>query len=230
LDHWEARWADTRIHGTTKRQVATMFAEEKPALLPLPLEPFRCYQYGKRTVHLDGCVEVEAAYYSAPPGWIGLRVHVQWDGLQVRLLDPKTGQLLREHLRQKRGWHRIKEEDRSPRTPLSTSQLLWRAGRAGSHIGALCEAIHRRHGQVGVRRIQGVLSLAKKFGTAVVDDACAAALEMGVHDYRFVRRYLEHRPQVPLTLHQVDPLIRELVQYRELIDQRTKEQEQNEYD
>src|SRR5437868_5695701 len=35
----------------------------------------------QRTVHLDGCVEVEAAYYSAPPGWIGRRVHVQWDGL-----------------------------------------------------------------------------------------------------------------------------------------------------
>lgn len=41
---WEERRADTRIHGTTKRQVATMFAEEKPALLPLPLEPFRSYQ------------------------------------------------------------------------------------------------------------------------------------------------------------------------------------------
>ena len=56
LDHWEARWADTRIHGTTKRQVAAMFAEEKPTLLPLPVEPFRYYQYGERTVHLDGCV------------------------------------------------------------------------------------------------------------------------------------------------------------------------------
>jgi len=97
-----------------------MFAEEKPHLLQLQLEPFRFYQYGERTVHLDGCVEVEAANYGAPPGWIGRRVLVQWDGLQVRLLDPKTGQLLREHLRQKRGWHRIKEEDRSPRTPLST--------------------------------------------------------------------------------------------------------------
>jgi transposase len=61
LDHWEERWADTRIHGTTKRQVAAMFAEEKPALLPLPLEPFRYYRYGERTVHLDGCVEVEKA-------------------------------------------------------------------------------------------------------------------------------------------------------------------------
>ena len=29
---------------------------ERPALLPLPIEPFRYYQYGERTVHLDGCV------------------------------------------------------------------------------------------------------------------------------------------------------------------------------
>jgi len=40
LDRWEARWADTRIHDTTKRQVAVMFAEEKPNLGELPLERF----------------------------------------------------------------------------------------------------------------------------------------------------------------------------------------------
>jgi hypothetical protein len=68
-----------------------------------------------------------------------------------------------------------------------------------------------------------MLSLAKKYGTAAVDDACAAALEMGVHEYRFVRRYLERGPQ--LTLKQVDPLIRELVHYRDLINQKTQEQE-----
>ena len=90
LDRWEAKWADTRIHGTTKRQVAAMFAEEKPSLLPLPLEPFRHYQFGERRVNLDGCVEVEAAYYSAPPGWIGRSVKVQWDGHVVRVLDPRA--------------------------------------------------------------------------------------------------------------------------------------------
>jgi len=226
LDHWEQRWADTRIHGTTKRQVAAMFAEEKPTLLPLPLEPFRYYQYGERIVHLDGCVEVEAAYYGAPPGWIGRVLRVQWDELYVRLLDPKTGQLLREHVRQKRGWYRIKEDDHPKRTPLRTSQLLWRAGRAGSHIGALCDAIHHQQGEVGVRRILGVLSLAKKYGTAAVDEACAAALDMGVQEYRFVRRYLERCPQAPLSLQQVDPLIRELVQYRDFINYRTKEIEE----
>ena len=38
LNQWETRWADTRIHGTTKRHVSAMFAEERPHLQPLPLE------------------------------------------------------------------------------------------------------------------------------------------------------------------------------------------------
>src|SRR5207245_4106162 len=97
LDRWEERWADTRIHGTTKRQVAAMFAEEKPSLLALPVEPFRYYQYGERTVHLDGCVEVDAAYYSVPPGpptRIGTEVDVQWDSLYVRIIDTNNHTLI----------------------------------------------------------------------------------------------------------------------------------------
>jgi hypothetical protein len=128
----------------------------------LPVEPFRYYQYGERAVHLDGCVEVEAAYYGAPPGWIGRRVQVQWNATHVRLLNPVTGQLLREHLRQERGRHRIHDEDRSPRTPLSTLQLLHRAEKTGKHIGTLCHQLHGKYGEVAVRRILGVLALARK--------------------------------------------------------------------
>jgi transposase len=226
LDQWEERWADTRIHGTTKRQVAAMFAEERPMLLPLPLAPFRYYQYGERTVHLDGCVEVEAAYYSAPPGWIGRRVQVQWDGTLVRLIDPGDGQLLREHLRGERGRHRIKDEDRPQRTPIGVVQLLARAETAGPHIGQLCKAMHRRQAETAVRRIQGILSFLKKYGMARVDEACAAALELELYDYRFVRRYLERNSQPPVSLRQVDPLIRQLTLYRDLIEERTKEPEE----
>ena len=221
LDRWEERWADTRIHGTTKRQVSVMFAEERPALLPLPVEPFRYYRYGERVVHLDGCVEVEAAYYSAPPGWIGRRVQVQWDMQRVRLLDPRSGELLREHWRLARGGHRIHEQDRPQRTPLGTQQLLSRAQRAGTHIGIFSQTLYQRQGQPAVRRILGLLSLAKKYSLAAVEDACAAALEMGVFDYRFVRRYLERKPLIPLR--QLDPIIRQLELYRDLIEHRTQE-------
>ena len=77
-----------------------------------------------------------------------------------------------------------------------------------------------------MRRIQGVLALAKKYGPAMVEDACAVALEVGVPpDYHFVRRYLERDPQLPLSLRQVDPLIRQLTEYRDFIESKTKENE-----
>lgn len=222
LDNWSEKWTDTRIHGTTKRQVAAMFAEEKPSLKPLPTEPFRYFQFGIRSVHLDGCVEVDATYYSAPPGWIGKRVNVQWDDVWVRILDPKTGALLRESRRKPRGYRSVHPEDIPSKTPQTTLDLLARASRAGRSIGLLCTETHRREREGGVRRILGVLSLAKKHGAQAIDDACSAALEVGAPNYRFVRRWIERHPPVPVTLRQVDPLIRELTEYRDFINQATE--------
>jgi len=220
IDRWEEHWADTRIHGTTKRQVSAMFAEERPHLLPLPAEPFRYFHFGERSVHLDGCVEVEAAYYSVPPGFIGQKVSVQWDELFVRILDKKTGALLREHVhQQRRGHYRVADDDVPTRTPASTKKLLLRAQHAGCHIEIVVKTIHQREGEFGIRRMLGIFSLVKKYGAKAVNDACGVALETGTPSYRFLRRYLERHP-LPLTLRQVDPLIRELTHYRELISQR----------
>ena len=76
-----------------------------------------------------------------------------------------------------------------------------------------------------MRRILGVLSLAKKHGPATVDEACAGALEIGVPTYRFVKRYLARGSPLRLGLKQVDPLIRQLTEYRDLIDRMTRRPE-----
>jgi transposase len=227
LDTWETRWADTRIHGTTKRQVAAMFAEERPHLLALPAEPFRYYQFGERTVHLDGCVEVAGAYYMAAPGRLGRLVDVQWDELYVRILERGTDHVFREHLRQKRGRYRYKEEDRPKRTPESTLRLLERARRAGKSIGALCAEIHQREPIGGVRRILGVLRLASRRGVPTVEEACSTAIEVGVPTYHFVRRYVERRTPPALNLNQVDELIRPLTHYRDLIHRMTEREQES---
>jgi len=220
LDQWETRWADTRIHGTTKRQVSAMFGEERPHLQPLPLEPFRYYRFGTRSVHLDGCVEVEAAYYSVPPGWISQRVAVEWNDWHVRVLDPRTRHLLREHLCTRRGHHRVDDADRPTRTPIKTLALLDVARKAGPSIGAVCEHLHRTEGVLAPRRILGILALARKHGPALTEDAAHFALEAGAPSYRFVRRYIE-RVKIPaVALKQIDPLIRQLTLYRDLIDRR----------
>jgi len=223
VDRWDQDWADTRIHGTVKRQVRAMYEEERPQLVPLPIEPFRYYAFGTRTVHLDGAVEIDGAYYHAPPGWLGHLVSVQWDGRFVRVLDPITGKLLRELPAENPGRHACHPDDRPKTTPASTEELLQRAAKAGRHIGLLCESIHATDGElVGPRRIVGVLALVKRRGREVVEDACRFALEAGVPTYRFLKNDLERRPAVQLELRHVDPLIRELTHYRDLIQQRTE--------
>jgi hypothetical protein len=99
--------------------------------------------------------------------------------------------------------------------------LLATATTAGPAIGQVSASIHHHDGEAGVRRILGVLALAKKHGAPAVDDAAKAALDIGVPTYRFIRRYLERRPPVPLTLRQVDPLNWQLTLYRDLIDRTT---------
>ena len=224
LDRWEANWADTRIHGTTKRQVATMFAEEKPALLPLPVEPFRYYQYGERVAHLDGCVEVEAAYYGLPPGWIGRGVKVQWDELCVRILDPKTGLLLREHVRQKRGWYRIQPEDHPQRTPFRVVQLLGRAGRVGT-LSVPCATLSI------ASKAKWACGASWAFYLSPKNMALQPSMKLALQPSRWActnivscvaTSSVVRKP--PLSLRQVDPLIRELVHYRDLIHTKTKEQ------
>jgi transposase len=65
---WETTVADLRIHGTIRQQVGKLFAEvERLALQPLPVERFPFFHESQRTVHRDGHVEVDRAYYSVPP-------------------------------------------------------------------------------------------------------------------------------------------------------------------
>ena len=183
-----------------------------------------CASFAGRSVRKPQASSSPRHYYSLPPGWIGRPVKVQWDALHVRILHPNTKQLLREHLRQKRGGYRIEEEDHPKKMPLSTAQLLRSAVHAGTQTGNFCQLLYGRQGETSIRRILGVLSLMKKYGVPAVEDACAVALDIGVHEYRFVRRYLERRPHPQMFLRQIDRLIRELTEYRDFINLKIKEQ------
>jgi hypothetical protein len=65
--------------------------------------------------------------------------------------------------------------------------------------------------------------MAKRYGVATTDEACKMALEMGVHQYPFVRRYLEKHGSLMKALKQADPIIRQLDLYLDVIAERTKE-------
>ena len=84
LSDWERTVADTRIHGTTRQQVIKVFNEvERSKLLPLPASLFPVFEEAPRSVHRDGYVEVQRAYYSVPPEYVGRQVWVRWESRLV---------------------------------------------------------------------------------------------------------------------------------------------------
>jgi transposase len=94
LLQWEENVADTRIHGTTKKQVRQQFEDiERSALMTLPRDRFANFHEAKRAVSRDGHLEVEKAFYSAPAEHIGRRVWVRWDARLVRVFNDQWRQI-----------------------------------------------------------------------------------------------------------------------------------------
>jgi transposase len=85
LRHWLDTVANARVHATTQRVVNEAFAEEKPALTPLPLVPYRAVLKLERRVSHEGMVSVSGNLYSVPDTTRRrvLDVHVLADAIQI---------------------------------------------------------------------------------------------------------------------------------------------------
>src|SRR5436190_19539456 len=94
LADWEKNVADTRIHGTTRRQVGKLFEEvERRVLRPLPAGLFPVFEEAPRTVPRDGYVEFKRAYYSAPPEYVGRQVWVRREARLLRVYNTRREQI-----------------------------------------------------------------------------------------------------------------------------------------
>jgi transposase len=223
LLEWERTIADTRIHGTTRRQVGALFSTvEKPTLLPLPAERFANFREGQRIVHRDGHVEVERAYYSVPPEYLGRTVWVRWDGRLVRVFNTRF-ELIATHVRHLPGSFSTQDTHlhsaKISRVERGAQQLLARADQLGPHVGPWAQAMMQERGVTGIRPLLGLLSLAKKHSPAVLDAACAAAHRHGAYRLRAVRqlaqRHQEQQATAPLL--EEHPLIRPLTEYGQVV-------------
>jgi transposase len=193
LVRWDERWASTRIHGTTKRQVRAMFDEERPHLLPLPATRFEYYRIGLRTVAYDGHIEVGGAYYSAPPRYAGRKVTVHIGRLWLRIVDTTTHACVREHpIALQKGQRRTVDADRPKQTPIQVETLAQRIGGAGPGCAGFCRVLVDDRGALALRALYGVLDLLRRYGAADVDRACGFAVSSSSKSLHFVRMYLAH--------------------------------------
>jgi transposase len=177
LLHWEETVADTRIHGTTRRQVGAMFEEERPHLQELPPSLFPAYQEAQRVVHRDGFVEVAKAYYEAPPEWIGRKVWVQWDGRRVAILNDRQ-ECLVAHVALEPGKFTRTRDVRGLDGGIDFNIRRWsrKAATLGPAAAQWAALLVTRRGAEALRSIMGLCGLARTHRAAHIDAACAKAL------------------------------------------------------
>jgi transposase len=217
LAQWESTVADQRIHGTTRRQVAALFAEEQKLLLPLPADLFPSFVEARRTVHRDSYVEIARAYYHVPPEYIGRTVWARWDSRCVRIFNQRWDPI-QMHTKLEPGQFTQVKGLGGGRGSLEENISYWveRAGELGRPCGDWARGLVEQRGPIAIRSLMGLVQLTGEHSCQALNQACAAALSRGAWRLRDLRALLA-QPQPSIQTHfgfaQDHPLIRNLAEY-----------------
>jgi len=192
---WCRTGAGLRVHGTTQRRPAEVFATEEIAhLLPEPESPYDLPLFAEPKVARDYHIEVGRSLYSVPCAYIGQRVQVRADSSLVRVYH--RGAPIKTHPRKPPGGRSTDAADYPPdKAAYATRDIdyLQRvcAGH-GPNVGAYAtELLAGELPWTRMRQVYRLLGLVRRYGPARVDAACAKALEVEVVDVTRIARMLE---------------------------------------
>lgn len=184
-------WCE-KVNATPKKSLGcapvTLFATERTALRPLPPYIPPVYRLHRRTVDVEGYVQLHTNRYSLPADLIDREVSVHETHDQVRIFDGHR--LVCEHQRQEEGkrkrstlpghekqprWHKAG----TPRPPSLEEQRL----RADSPVmAAMVDALQRRHGGRVTRKLMRLHRLWLDYPAAPLQSALAVALQHGLFE------------------------------------------------
>ena len=223
LLNWETRIADTRIHGTTRKQVGRLFREEeKSSLLKLPPGRFPCFQEARRSVHRDGHIEVEKAYYSVPPEYTGREVWARWDGHLVRVFNCQMEQLV-VHVQVEPGKFQTQQRhihsQKRSKIEQGTVWLLQRASLIGTNADKWAQTMLKTRGIAGIRVLVGLLNLVNHYDGNSIDKACEIALTHNAFRLRTIRELLQRGGAKQGEMEFIDehPIIRDMSDYGQIV-------------
>lgn len=221
LKNWEQNVADTRIHGTTQMQVKKAFeASEKKHLKALPYELFPCFQEVRRKVQRNGHVEVTRAFYSVLPEYLGRLVWVRFDNRTVRVFNDKLEQIS-VHCRGKKGSYNTLKEH-IPKEKINSGEygsdyLLRQLYKIGAECAVWGEVMLKNRGIEGIRVLQGMLSLKKKYTANALNRAALEAVQNNIFYLRDIKGLINaEKEQQLLNFKECHPYIRKLSSYQEL--------------
>jgi len=180
---------------------------ERPALRPLPVEPYEFAEWKKARVHIDYHLEVEGHYYSVPYALLKKLLDVRVSAQTVECFH--RGERVASHRRSSfQGQHTTLTEH-MPQSHRQYAQwtpqrLIRWAQKSGPATAALVESVlnSRPHPQQGFRSALGILRLGQGYGEERLEAACARALALGAHSYKSIQSILRQgldRQALPTT-------------------------------
>ena len=164
---------------------------DRPALLPLPTQPYELARFKPCRVNIDYHVELDGHYYSVPHALVRKTVEARITDFTVEILH--AGRRVASHARSDtRGRHTTVAEHMPA---AHRAHLEWSPGRFlqwATDIGPATQQLvehlltDRPHPEMGYRSCLGLLSLARQYGHPRLEAACVRALAIGSHTRKSV--------------------------------------------
>lgn len=170
-----------RLPGSRRSQ---FIALDRPALKPLPAQPYEYAEWKPVRVNIDYHVELHGHYYSVPHALVGQRVELRFTERTVEVLH--RHQRVAVHVRSPRRGGYTTVAEHMPKS--HQRHMSWTPGRflnwaqdIGPHTRQLVDHLlkHRPHPEHGYRSCLGLLNLVKRVGPERLEAACRRALALG---------------------------------------------------
>ena len=169
---------------------------DRPALMPLPAEPYQYAEWRRARVAPDYHVEVAGHFYSVPSRMIRQVVEVRATEATIEVFH--RGSRIASHARSavKRRHTTIPEHMPSAHRRYAfwtPARLLAAAEKIGPSTVALCETIMRTkpHPEQGFRSCLGILRMEKTYGAQRLEAACRRGISIGAASYRSIASILQ---------------------------------------
>src|SRR3954447_6025360 len=182
--------------GVTRRQLLEEL--DRPALKPLPMEPYVLAEWRARRVGLDYHVDIDRHYYSVPYRHAREQVEVRLTARTVEIF--LRGERIAVHRRISGNGKHTTVPEHMPSSHRryanwTVDRMRAEAGRIGASTLLLCDMIlaERPHPEQGSRACLGIVRLTRAFSAERVEAACMRALEIGARTYGSVRSILDNR-------------------------------------
>jgi transposase len=182
--------------GVTRRQLLEEL--DRPALKPLPTEPYVFAEWRVRRVGVDYHIDIDRHYYSVPHRFARAEVEVRITARTVEVFA--KGERIAAHRRMSGNHGHSTLPEHMPSShrryaDWTIDRIRQDAALIGQAAAALCELILERkpHPEQGFRSCLGIIRLAKVFGNNRVEAAAARAIDIGAYTYGSVKSILDNK-------------------------------------